>query len=194
MSSFSGVDIRVDQIDDAPRTIESSEDHAVVVPLVLRRIQKATESVVIVACHGDPGVFESRQLGGARVIGIGESSMLLACALGGKFGIVTLGSGLVGRKWAQVERYGLKGRCAGVVASETGVLHGLSENPLIDPYIDAGRMLIDSGASSIILGCAGMARVQSAVQDELGLVVIDPIRAAIGIAQGLPAYLPTPSP
>ena len=193
VKSFDGLEIRVDQIDDAPRTIESSEDHAVVVPLVLRRLKEVTEDVVIIACHGDPGVFESQQSGRPRVIGIGESSMLVACALGGQFGIITLGSELIARKWAQVERYRLNGRCAGVVASETGVLHGLSAKPIIDPYIDAGRRLIDSGASSIILGCAGMTRAQSAVQDKLGVIVIDPIRAAIGITLGLPDHLPAQS-
>lgn len=181
------LNIHVDQIDDGPAVIESPEDHAAVLPLVLQRIRNAAADVdaVIIACHGDPGVSEARRAGGPKIIGIGEASMLAACALGGPFGIITLGSGLVERKRSQVIRYGLDGRCAGVSASSTGVLHGLAEEPDIEPYLQAGRILMDSGATSVILGCAGMVRVQSAVQDELGIAVIEPVRAAIGVLLGL---------
>lgn len=182
------VDIRVDQIDEGPETIESAEDHEKVLPLILRRIEIASEDVVIVACHGDPGVKQARVPGGPRILGIGESSMLVACAAGGNFGVITLSNGLVTRKLRQVEQYGLSDRCAGVVASGTGVLHGLREDPDIQPYVEAGRELARLGATSIILGCAGMVRVQSAVQSELNCMVIDPVKAAIGLVLGIPVY------
>jgi len=144
------LDIHVDQIDNGPEAIESPEDHATVIPLILQRIRNTTADIVIIACHGDPGVSEARRIGGPRIIGIGEASMLAACALGGRFGIITLGSGLVDRKWSQVARYGLGDRCAGVSPSGTGVLHGLAEEPDIEPYLQAGRSLMNSGASSVI--------------------------------------------
>lgn len=179
--------VHVDQLDNGPEVIESPEDHSRVLPLILQRIQDSSNKfdAVIIGCHGDPGVIEGRQLNGPRVLGLGESSMLAACALGTTFGVITLGAGLVDRKWSQIERYKLRERCAGVEPSDTGVLHGLQQDPDIDPYLKAGRKLAGAGASAVILGCAGMAMIQSAVQAELGITVIEPVSATLGIVHGL---------
>lgn len=188
VQAFSDIplDIHVDQLDNGPRVIESPEDHALVKPLILERIKSlgADFEAVVIACHGDPGVSEARHLR-PNVIGLGESSMLAASALGGSFGVITLGTGLVDRKRGQVAKYGLSERCAGVSASGTGVLHGLVEDPDIEPYLQAGRSLMAAGATSVILGCAGMVLVQSRVQEELAIPVIEPVQAAIGVLLGL---------
>jgi allantoin racemase len=180
------LNIQVEQIDQGPEAIESSEDHAIVTPLILRKIQASPDiDAVVIACHGDPGVSAARELGGPRVLGLGELSMFAASSIGGKFGIITLSNGLIDRKRLQVSRYGLKDRCSGISASNTGIMHGLSDAPDIRPYVEAGADLIKSGATSVILGCAGMVRVQYAVQHELGVPVIEPVRTAIGVVLGL---------
>ena len=49
--------------------------------------------------------------------------------------------------------------------------------------IECGRRLRDEdGADVLIMGCAGMARYRGALEDELGLTVIDPSQAAVGMA------------
>ncbi|MBT6087834.1 MAG: Asp/Glu racemase, partial [Rhodospirillaceae bacterium] len=40
------------------------------------------------------------------------------------------------------------------------------------------------GASSIILGCAGMARHREPLEAEIGMPVIDPVQAAVTMAIG----------
>jgi Asp/Glu/hydantoin racemase len=51
--------------------------------------------------------------------------------------------------------------------------------------IEVGRMLVQQdGADVVVMGCAGMARHRAALQQALGIPVIDPIQAAISMAIG----------
>jgi len=48
-----------------------------------------------------------------------------------------------------------------------------------------GRELRDlDGAEALVMGCAGMARHRKALEDELGIPVIDPTQAAVAMAIG----------
>jgi allantoin racemase len=131
-------------------------------------------------CHGDPGVDEAQRAITKLVYGIGAASFRAAAARGGRFGVITLGRGLVDAKWRQLIRCGLEGRCAAVEPTNTGVLHGVGTgSPDPAPYLDAGRRAISRGASVLVLGCAGMAPTAQTVQRELGVPVIEPVAAGI---------------
>ena len=41
----------------------------------------------------------------------------------------------------------------------------------------------EDGADVLLLGCAGMARHRRTLQDRLGVPVVDPVQAAVGLAQ-----------
>ena len=52
-----------------------------------------------------------------------------------------------------------------------------------DALLKAGELLRDADdASAVILGCAGMAPQRARLQDRLGLPVVDPTQAAVGLA------------
>jgi Asp/Glu/hydantoin racemase len=69
----------------------------------------------------DAGLWDLRSTLSVPVVGLGESSMLWACQLGYRFGLITIHPNF--REWheQQVRAYSLDGRCAGVRAMETGV-------------------------------------------------------------------------
>ena len=49
--------------------------------------------------------------------------------------------------------------------------------------VDVGRRLRDTHAANVIvMGCAGMARYRKPLQDELGIPVVEPSQAAVGMA------------
>jgi allantoin racemase len=51
--------------------------------------------------------------------------------------------------------------------------------------IDVGRTLRDQdGANAIVMGCAGMSRHRAALEDALGIPVVDPAQAAVTMALG----------
>lgn len=172
----------VQQIDEAPTVIEDDGAVKLAAELVRERVraQRGAFDAFVVACHADPGVRAAQQETGKPVSGIGAASFRAAVAHGGRFGVITLGPELVPRKWRQLEGCGLGSRCVAIEPSHSGVLDGVStEAPDLTPYLEAGRSAIARGANVLVLGCAGMVRIATAIERELGVPVVEPVAAGI---------------
>ncbi|WP_150460859.1 aspartate/glutamate racemase family protein [Nesterenkonia ebinurensis] len=180
-----GVDFRVTQLDEAPIAIESAEDVQRTAPLVAQFAAALHPGArLVVACHADPGLALARKRAsaGVRITGIGESSMLAACAVADRFGVVSLMEDSVQRKWEMVTRLGLADRCAAIEASGTSVLHGVDPQRDSAPYLTAAERCVQQGADAVVLGCAGMAGgLAQELEAALGVPVIEPVSAAAGL-------------
>jgi allantoin racemase len=64
----------------------------------------------------EPGLTECRGTVAMPVIGLGEATMLFACSIGKRFGLVTIDPVFVPWHEEQIIRHGLERRCAGVRA------------------------------------------------------------------------------
>ena len=175
--------IDYDQIAAAPEAIESSEDVCLAHMLVTKHVQSCNYDAYVIACFCDPGVAELRALGYQNVFGIAESAMHVAANIGSKFGILSILDVSVERHIKQVERAGLSNMLAADLALNLGVLD-LEDKGLARPRIEkVGRKLVkEFGATSIILGCAGMGIHQQWLQELLGVPVIDPCWAGMVMA------------
>jgi Asp/Glu/hydantoin racemase len=175
--------IDYDQIAAAPEAIESSEDVCLAHMLVTKHVQSCNYDAYVIACFCDPGVAELRALGYQNVFGIAESAMHVAANIGSKFGILSILDVSVERHIKQVERAGLSNMLAADLALNLGVLD-LEDKGLARPRIEkVGRKLVkECGATSIILGCAGMGIHRQWLQELLGVPVIDPCWAGMVMA------------
>ncbi|HET6520484.1 MAG TPA: aspartate/glutamate racemase family protein, partial [Geminicoccaceae bacterium] len=64
-----------------------------------------------------------------------------------------------------------------------GVVELGREEVVTERLVRVGRRLRDEhGAASVILGCAGMARYRGRLEEAVGLPVVDPTQAAVGMA------------
>ena len=104
----------------------------------------------------DPALREIRALIDIPVIGYGESSMLTACTLGRKFGVLVFIEDFYELLADNVEGYGLTARFAGagpVGVTFNDVLKGFSDpTELIEKFKVGARRLIAQGADVIIPG------------------------------------------
>ncbi|MDG1004594.1 MAG: aspartate/glutamate racemase family protein [Emcibacteraceae bacterium] len=175
--------IDYDQIAAAPEAIESSEDVTLAHMLVTKHVQSCNYDAYVIACFCDPGVAELRALGYQNVFGIAESAMHVAANIGSKFGILSILDVSVERHIKQVERAGLSNMLAADLALNLGVLD-LEDKGVARPRIEkVGRKLVkECGATSIILGCAGMGIHRQWLQELLGVPVIDPCWAGMVMA------------
>ena len=175
--------IDYDQIAAAPEAIESSEDVTLAHMLVTKHVQSCNYDAYVIACFCDPGVAELRALGYQNVFGIAESAMHVAANIGSKFGILSILDVSVERHIKQVERAGLSNMLAADLALNLGVLD-LEDKGLARPRIEkVGRKFVkECGATSIILGCAGMGIHRLWLQELLGVPVIDPCWAGMVMA------------
>lgn len=186
MAPAAGPGFEVTDLPASPATIASAADVALAgmgfADLVATRPDAAA---FVSACFSDPGVELARERVRQPVIGIQEAGILSAMARADLFGIIALSPRAIGRHRVRVRAMGVEGRMAGEVA-----LPGVSaeESGLSDVVYDQtralGRELVAMGAGAIVLGCAGMAPRRAALQDDLGVAVIDPVQAAAGMALG----------
>ncbi|MEM4416710.1 MAG: aspartate/glutamate racemase family protein, partial [Nitrososphaerota archaeon] len=176
-----------------PASIESYYDEALATIGVLEEIRIGEVEKFdgyAIACYGDPGLYAARELARAPVVGIGETSMLMACTLGYKFSIITILDRFIGPVDEMVKRYGLSERCASIRVINTPVLDiergGETVTKLM---VEEGRRAVtEDRAEVLLLGCAGMAGLEEAMEEALGVPVIDGIVAAVKMLEGLVDY------
>jgi len=79
----------------------------------------------------------------------------------------------------------LTSRLAGERPLNMSVAETASGEGTLARMIEVGRALKEEdGAGAIVMGCAGMARHRKALEQSLGIPVIDPTQAAVTMALG----------
>jgi len=180
-----------------PVSIEGHYDGALALPGLLAEIKKAEGAgaqAAVIACFDDTGLDAARSLAGFPVLGLCESALVTAGFLAQRFTVVTT----LERSRVLLENlsrhYGFGGR-ATVRAADIPVLE------LEDAASGAiGKLrrqielaLVEDGAEAIVLGCAGMADLAHALQEDYGVPVIDGVSAAVKQAEALVAQRLTTS-
>lgn len=173
-----------------PISIEDYYDETLAAVGVIEEVKKGLAEDFdgyIIACFGDPGLYPSRELSDAPVIGIAEASLFMACMLGHKFSIISILKRFKAAMEELVRKYGLESRCASVRCSDLTVLEcekdrGKTKQALLK----AGKQAVEmDGAEVLCLGCAGMVGFDEELEKELGVPVIDPVVAAVKIIEGI---------
>ncbi len=180
-----GPEIECQTMAEGPPGIETQAHvDGVVAPLCgLIERQDSRADGFVIACFSDPGLKPAREVTAKPVLGIAESGVLTALTLGKRFGVIAILAAGFERHLRFIRAMGVESRFAGERAVGLGVAELADEDKTLVRMIDCGRRLRDEdGADVLIMGCAGMARYRGALEDELGLTVIDPSQAAVGMA------------
>ena len=171
-------------LEDGPFGIETGEDIASVIPLVVQRISKSPEfDAYVIACYSDPGLAECNELFSKPVFGMQRSAIEKAILTGGRFGVLALSEQSIERHMAYMHGLGLDEQLAGELPLDISVHEAANDASSFEKIINQGRRLIDElGADVLILGCAGMASYREPSEKELQVPVIEPVQAAVSIA------------
>lgn len=175
-----------------PPSIEHEEDERRCIPGLLAEIAAAAErpadsrpDAYVIACFGDPGLIEARQLVDEPVLGIAQAAMHAAALAAGTFSVVTSMPATVAHGWELAQTY-TPGACLGVYASDIPVLRIDSDPGTLEPIGQlCARALEADGSRSIVLGCAAMARFAEPLRQQLGVPVIDGVVAATLLTEAL---------
>ncbi|MGG1943357.1 aspartate/glutamate racemase family protein [Trinickia sp. NRRL B-1857] len=173
-----------------PPSIESWYDESLALPGLLAEVaagEREGADGYVIACFGDPGLYAARELARGPVVGIAEAAMHAASVIAPSFAVVTTLARTTGMAWHLAERYGMKRFCRNVRATDLAVLDldrpGSAARRLIAD--ECRRALDDDGAESIVLGCAGMADLARAIEDEIGAPVVEGVTAALKWVEAL---------
>jgi Asp/Glu/hydantoin racemase len=171
---------------EGPYGIETQADvESVAMPLRHLIESDNGADAFIIACYSDPGLHVCREGTDRPVFGIAESGVLTALARAETFGVIAIKQRSIRRHVRYLRQMGLTERLAGERPLEMSVAATASGEGTLERLIAVGRALRDEdGAEAIVMGCAGMARHRRALEQALGIPVIDPTQAAVTMALG----------
>jgi Asp/Glu/hydantoin racemase len=170
---------------DGPPGIESQQ-HVDQVSAHICNIIKTRDNdagAFVIACFSDPGMFAAREVTAKPVFGIAESGILSALSLGMKFGVIAILPQSIPRHIRYIRSLGLESRLAGDLAIGLGVTELADEDRTFSRMVQVSEALRDEkGADVLVMGCAGMARYRTPLEEKLGIAVVDPAQAAVAMA------------
>jgi len=146
----------------------------------------------IVGAFADPGLGGAKEMLDIPVVGLAEASMLTACMLGRRFGIVTFSASLGPWYREAVEYHLLTSRLASIrcldasfrdISSVADELEGL----LVDL---CARVVAEDEADVIVLGGGPLAGLAGRVKDRVAVPLVDCVTAAVRQVEALVGLAP----
>lgn len=182
-----GPEIECLTLTEGPFGIESQHDvEAVALPLGRLVQSRADASAFVIACYSDPGIDLCRSLTRVPVLGIQESGVLTALSRADRFGVIAIADASILRHTRYLRRMALLDRLAGERALNISVDDSARGADSFARLVEVGTVLRDKdGAGAVVLGCAGMARHRTGLEQVLGIPVVDPTQAGVAMALGL---------
>lgn len=173
-----------------PISIESYYDEALATIGVMEEIVTSQTEMFdgyIIACFGDPGLSQAREITDTPVVGIAEASMFMACMLGSRFSILSTVKRFEIPMLELIKKYGLESRCASVRYTDMPVIEfeqnkKKGEQNLLEI---AYKAVNEDNAEVLCLGCAGMVGFDKILEKKIGVPVIDPVAAAVKALEGI---------
>ena len=190
---FAGEDFEVDVLGnpDGPTFIDTDADRKAAAPGMERilRENEGNYDGFVVACHCDHNVPLLRGITKKPVVGIGQASLHMAALEGEPFSVVTTGEDSAAEKREQVGRTLLQGGCVSVrggVLIEGG---STEENAMKRRILRGARLAVEQdGARRIVPAITGFPGLSRAVEDALGVPVLDSLACAMFLARDLAMY------
>ncbi len=187
LRSVDGPSIVCLSLAEGPPGIQSQRDVDGVIMPMLRKAAELEEGAgaFVIACFSDPGLHALREQTRRRVFGIAECGVLTALTLGQRFGIIAILPTSVPRHLRYLGAMGVMNRFAADLPIGLGVAELSDEARTIGRMVEVGRTLRDvHGADVLVMGCAGMARYRSTLEEAVGIPVVEPTQAAVAMAVG----------
>jgi len=167
-----GTDVVALTAERGPETIESEVDHSVAGAEIAALVRTHPDlDAYLVACFDDPGLEAARELTAAPVVGIGESAYRAASLVAARFAVITtLARGVPALEDA-VASHGLASRCVGVLPLAISVAE---HERAADAIVSVGRRAVaERGAEALVLACGPMGTTARALQEEVGVPVVE---------------------
>ena len=156
------------------------------------RAEAQVYDAFVIGHFQEPGLVECRGVVDIPVVSLGEASMLYACSLGRRVGLVTISPVFISWHEEQIRRHGLEQRVAGVTAI-TGDLSRFMRG-FDDPaeyaalraeFVERARPLIARGAD-VLIPAGGLPMLLLAREQPLaidGVLVLDGIATVLKAAE-----------
>ena len=182
-----GPEIHCLTLQQGPAGIQSQRDIDMLInPLCEQaRSLQADAAAFVVACFSDPGMHSLREVVSVPVLGIAETGVMTALSMGQRFGVISILPTSIPRHLRYFGAMGVLDRLAADLSIGMGVSELQDRSRTMERLVTVGKQLRDlHGADTVVLGCAGMAMMREELQGRLGIPVVEPTQATVGVALG----------
>lgn len=164
--------------------------------LVLISEEPAGFDAVIIAAFGDPGLPALRDAFERPVVGLTEAALAAASPLAKRFSIIAISQRI--RTWYResVEGYGYGSRLASIRALDQSIrdIGGVQDEHAAPLKALCKAAIEEDGAEALILAGAPLAGLARRIAGELPVPLVDPIAAAVRLAETARVGTFTPPP
>ena len=188
-----GTRVTVEEVGEGPLSIESEIEAYMSIGSMLEWLFKRRKDIkydaIIIGCAGDPGISPIREMMNIPVIGPAESAYHIACMVADRFSVISPkqagGIDAADDLVARTREMGLNNRLASVEFVEMPITEMWSDDPttIIKQAKTAINKAKEKGAGAVVLGCMSMAFRTAKTKWDTGIPVINPLSAAIKMAE-----------
>ena len=183
-----GVELETRSDYGGPESIESMWEEYLSVPGTMDlavRLEREGFDAIIPGCFGDPGLDGIREIVSIPVVGPGQAGMTVAAMLGHRFSIVTVVENIIRPLENLALLHGYASKLASVRQIGIPVLE-LNNDPDYTYHraIEVCRETIEKDrADVLVMGCGTLSFRSEELASELGVPVVNPLRAALRMAE-----------
>ncbi len=171
------------------RLIGHRAEAAIVEHAVLELIAEHADGVdgVLIGVSLDTALRAARAMVGVPIVGMTEAAMLIACMLGGRFGLITFSAASTAPYRELVESHGLIDRLAGMRTIDVTFAQAFGERDAMEaPIVAAADALVDEdGAETLILVGAAGAGLPARLQSRVAVPLLDGITCGVLLVEAL---------
>lgn len=151
---------------------------------------------VIIAAFGDPGLPALREALDRPVVGLTEAALARASGLAKRFSIIAISQRISPWYRESVEGYGFGSRLASIRALDGSIrdIGGVQDEHAAQLKALCNAAIAEDGAEALILAGAPLAGLARRIAGELPVPLVDPIAAAVRLAETARAGKFTPPP
>jgi len=146
----------------------------------------AAHDAAILAISFDTALQGARQIVPIPVVGMTEASLVTACLLGRRFGLISFGQSSRRMYLDLVERAGLSQRMVGLetieLSNSAAYLREGGQDPAV---IAASSRLVAAGADAVVVAGAAVAGIAHRLRAQVSVPLLDGIACAVGQAEML---------
>lgn len=168
------------------RIVSSRSENAVAAHAVVTMAAQHHEGcdAVLIGISMDTALGALRELLPIPVIGMTEAAALIACTLGGRFGVISLGKRALPMYEEMLVAYGLGQRVAAVECVDIETRDYGDSARIGNAVVALADKLVQArGAESIVLAGAAMAGQHRELQDRISVPLLDGITCGVQLAE-----------
>ncbi len=182
-----GMDLELELVSlrKGPVEITTFQSQVEICPEILEILREKKYDAAIINCFANPCIDAAKEASDKPVVGPGEAALYLSLLLGDRISIISPVDATVPQFRLNVRKMGIEKRISSIRSVKIDVKSLEDDSGVTTAAIlrEAKRSIEIDGAEVVVLGCTGMAYVADEIRKRLSVPVIEPLYAALKVAE-----------